>query len=334
MYGRRLWRFACAVLVLAACDDATDPDGGTTTDGGSDSGQVDSGRDLDAAVDAGSVDAGGSDGGRTGCGTERPPVDTIRGTEGLVIGRDGTIYYSQPGAVGRMAPGGVAENSWAPLPGASATVWGLALNAANDMLYVGSPSLSRIYAIDVTMVPPVVTELATATGDGPNGLTIGPDGALYYSDFSNDRVMRDDLSGAAATQVNTADIRQANGVAFADDGTLYVASYGMGRLFRLTLDASGVETGRDTIASGLGSPDGVAFDADGRIYVTNNGGGTLIRLEADGTLPMELATGLSAPASIEFGAGPLRCTDIYVAKGGALLRFEGGTAAGRAVPWH
>jgi sugar lactone lactonase YvrE len=212
-------------------------------------------------------------------------------------------------------------------------VWGLALDVPNRRLFVGSPSTQTIYAVDLTAGAPVATAYLTGAGQ-PNGLTMGPDGALYYSDFSGGHVYRVTGAGTGTrTPVTTATIPGANGLAFHRDGSLYVDSYSRGTLLRLTLTGN-MESARSTVASSLGSPDGLAFDATDRVYVGDNGGGRLIRLDADGTNPTVLRTGISTAANIEFGAGALPCTDIYVASGGALVRYETGTTAGAAVPWH
>lgn len=263
------------------------------------------------------------------CGSGQPTISGIRGTEGLVIGPDGTIYYSQNGGVGRLTPDGSPEGRWVTLQGAS-TVWGLALDTQRQRLYVGSPGTQSIFAVDLSASTPAATTFLRSAGQ-PNGLTIGADGTLYYSDFGGGHVYRVTPEGMR-TQITTARISGANGVAFGPDGALYVDSYSAGTLIKLTL-TDGLETARETVATGLGSPDGLAFDADGRIYVGDNRG-RLIRLEADGSNPEVLGTGISAAANVEFGAGALSCTDIYVASGGTLFRYTMGTARGAAVPWH
>lgn len=264
------------------------------------------------------------------CGTERPDLADTSGVEGLVIARDGTIYYSQSGGVGRVTVSGDTESGWVDLGSGTSTVWGLALDAANQFLYVGSPTAEAIFKVTI------------ATGDvetfypdagAPNGLTMGPDGALYYSDFSGGHVYRIDVTDASRTRVTTTTIAQANGVAFGADGRLYVVSYATGVLHALTL-TEGAETARDPIAQDLGNPDGLAFDAEGRIYVGDNGGDRLLRLDADGTNMMVLRGTLYAAANVEFGSGVLSCSDIYVASSSGVVRFEGGTTVGRVTPWH
>lgn len=316
-------------LSLFGCDPAVTPadtggvDAPGTDGGGTDGGGVET--DTGAPVDAGS-DAGGA-----ACGTERPEISAIRGTEGLIIARDGTIYYSQSGAVGRLAPGGSPENRFVALPGGSSTVWGIALDAANETLYVGSPSAGSIFSVDLTAATPTASVFVADAG-APNGLTIGPDGALYFSDFGGSAVRRVAAAGGAPTTVTTSPIGQANGVAFDAEGRLLVASYGAGVLFRLTLTA-GAETMRETVATGLGNPDGVAVDANGDYWVTDNGG-SLLSVPSDTGMPMNVLGGVSSAASLDFGAGPLNCQDIYIASGGALRRYEASGVAGAPVLWH
>ncbi len=331
----RLLSITLVLLLAAGCDGSpATPDSGTTRDSGTP--REDAGtRDAGAGEDAGSPLDAGSDAGTTtpSCGSDRPDVSGISGTEGLVIARDGTIYYSQSGGVGRLTPGGTQEDDWVSIAGAS-TVWGLALDAANESLYVAVPSAGNVSRIDLSAASPSATTFVSGAGQ-PNGMTIGPDGALYYSDFGGGRVYRVELGGATGTrvEVTASTIDGANGVAFLADGTLLVASYSDGELLRLTLSA-GVETARERFASVPGNPDGVAVDEDGRVYASANSSGRVLRFEPDGTGSMTIDMGIPSAASLEFGAGPLDCHDLYVASASELVRYEMGTAAGAAVPWH
>jgi len=313
---------ALALLVPAGCDSPNTEDTGVTPDTGvpTDTGDLDSGSEV---TDTG----GGTDTPSVAtCGTAQPDVSGIRGTEGLIIGRDGTIYYSQSGGVGRMTPDGTQEDDWVSLSGAR-TVWGLALDAANETLYVGSPSAGSVFA--VTVATGAVATFVASAGE-PNGLTVGPDGALYFSDFGGGAVRRATSSGM--TTVTTSSIPQANGVAFDAEGRLIVLSYGSGRLLRLTL-VDGVESSREAmLASGLGNPDGVALDANGDFWVTDYSGSLRHVIAATGANTNQLGS-ISAAASVDFGAGPLDCNDIYIASSGAVRRFSTGLE-GANVLWH
>lgn len=263
------------------------------------------------------------------CGTARPDLSATRGSEGIVIGPDGTIYYSQPSAVGRIRPGAAPQNSWVAIAGS--TVWGLALDSVRNRLYVGSPTTRSLYVVDLAAATPTLQVFVAGAGS-PNGLTLGPDGALWYTDFSGGHVYRVDAAGVR-TQVTMTAIASANGLRFGADGGLYVLSYTTGIVHRLTVTA-GRESERSTFGRVSGSPDGLMFDARGRLYITGNGSGELLRLEADGTGPTILRLGLSAAANLEFGTGALRCDDLYLATGNGLVRYEMADAPGPDLPWH
>jgi len=328
----------CALTLLCACGDDDDtlpaPDAGrdaTVADLGSvDLGDVDLG-----SVDLGGLDAGlpPSDMGVPSCGTARPTLTGVRGTEGLVIARDGTIYYSRSGGVGRISVDGTSDDNWVNIAGAS-TVWGLALDASNATLYVASPTSGAIYA--VVTATGASTEL-TGTLNQPNGLTMGPDGALYVGDFGDGAVYRVDTTSGATTEVTTSNVASANGVAFApgDPNTLYVLSYSAGTLTALTLDATHTETARRVVARSLGNPDGITLDDAGRIYITDNGAGRVIQLAADGMAPDVISTGaIGSAANLAFGVGVLDCHDLYVTSSGVMVRIAVADAVAAAVPWQ
>ncbi|HUQ05412.1 MAG TPA: SMP-30/gluconolactonase/LRE family protein [Kofleriaceae bacterium] len=299
--------------------------GGSEVDaagGGGDGGEVDG-----AGGDGGGTDAGGD--GASACGTMMPTLADLGGTEGIAIAGDGTIYYSQNGAVGRWVPGGQAVDQWVTLSGAT-TVWGMALDG--DILYVGSPgSGGRIWRIDTAAATPAATTYYMTAGSA-NGVTVGPDGAVYYSDFNaTGHVWR--VTGVGVrTQVTTTAINQPNGVMFDADGTLLVARYANpSEIYRLTLTA-GAETGRITALSNtagmVGNPDGLARDEMGRLYVTNNSGGRVLRFGAamNGVFGAreELAMSVGSAANMAFGRGALACTDLYVTSSGALRKLAVG----------
>ena len=283
--------------------------------------------DARAGDDAGAIDAVSPDAPAAACGTDVVPVAMITGTEGIAIAGDGTVYYSQTGHVGRWVPGTTTpEDDWVQLAGTT-TVWGMAIDDAG-MLHVatpaGSPTAGNIWRIDTTAGTPSATMLFPSAGR-PNGLTLGPDGAVYYGDFAGGHVYRVDSSGNRTT-VTATTIASPNGVLFDDDGTLLVAMYGTGDVVRLTLDASHQEIDRDTIDANAGNPDGLARDDQGRYYVTDNGGGEVLRYDTDFANPEPLLDNVNAAANMAFGRGALACTDLYVTSSGAMRRIDAGAA--------
>ncbi len=317
------------VVVLTACGDDSPADAATDARPDSSDGSRDAPSDRamndaepdapgdampDAAIDGDRPDADPGE-----CGDEMLPTSSIVGTEGLAIAADGTLYYSQTEAVGRRRPGMPPEDGFVELPGAT-TVWGVALR--DDTLFVASPSMGGvIYSIDLGATVPEATPLLEDAG-GANGLVVGPDGAVYYSDFSGNQVYRVS-DGGDRTAVTTTEIDSPNGLFFESASALLVLSYSAGQVIRLTLDENAEETGRDPIFTDDSTAlDGIAQDDRGRFYLGDNGEGRLLRWDpATGDTAEVLLPDVESAANIVFGRGALRCTDVYVASGGSLGRY-------------
>jgi sugar lactone lactonase YvrE len=258
-----------------------------------------------------------------------PGLEPVTGAEGLVIDADGNVYFSQPMAVGRLArdKGAHLEEAWVRLPGAN-QVLGLAIDRARGVLYAGSPTTRTIYRISLGGAP-LVSAFVTDAGE-PNGLTMGPDGALYYTDFTDAGAVYRVTSEGARTKLTAAPLALPNGLAFGPDGALYVDLFKMGAVVKLTLTA-GVEASRATfVAPGtLPYADGLAFDAHGNAYVGYGDG--VARVSPDGTSWKRLTRG--GTANVEFGAGAIDRSDLYAVTAGQVVRIAT-DVVGAAVPWH
>ena len=173
--------------------------------------------------------------------------------------------------------------------------------------------------------PPVVSNLVDVEAT-INGVTLGEDGAVYYTDQGSGQVYRVTAEGAK-TQVTTSPVSDANGIAFGPDGGLYVLTYVAAQVTRLTVVA-GKETARTALATITGgrNADGIAFDASGNLYVTATG---LFKISANGQTQSALSCGTVGSANVDFGAGALACTDIYSAGNGGLFRCANATAGAK-----
>jgi acyl-CoA thioesterase I len=278
------------------------------------------------------VAGGGAHAQTTTCGSSRPSLDGIPTAEGLVIAPDGTIYFSQPFAgsnqnhLGRHVPpyDRPADTRWLDLGG---NALGITLDPQRNVLYAGSRTLKKMLKVTLGTLP-VVSSLAEVE-EGVNGVTLGPEGVVYYSDQGGGHIYRITAEGTKA-RVTATPLQEPNGVAFGPDGKLYTVSWATPDVTQLTL-TNGTESGRRVLAT-LPQPkaDGLAFDAKGRLYVTASS--TLYEISPDGRDVTPL--GRSAGANIDFGAGTLACTDMYIAGNGqGLRRFQHDTT-GMDVPWH
>jgi glucose/arabinose dehydrogenase len=265
------------------------------------------------------------------CGKARPNLAAVQTAEGLVIAPDGTIYFTQPygagasGFLGRYRPPYTApETKWIDLGGKAL---GLTLDPKHSVLYAGSRDRKKLLAIFLADKP-IVQELADVE-PAINGVTLGPDDAVYYTDQKGGQVYRVTADGAK-NQVTTTTIEDPNGLAFGPDGALYVLTYAKAKITRIEL-AAGKEKSRAPFADITGGThaDGIAFDAEGRLYVTASG---LFRISADGKTVKAL--GAAYGANAEFGVGALGCSDLYTAGNGkGIARYENDTP-GLDVPWH
>ncbi len=266
------------------------------------------------------------------CGGARPALDMIATAEGLVIAPDGTIYFSQPFVgsnqqyLARYRPpfDRGPETQWVDLGG---NALGITLDPRHNALYAGSRTLRKLLKVTFGN-PPVVSTLADAE-DGINGVTLGEDGAVYYNDQTGGHVYRV-ASDGAKSRVTSSPLTEPNGLAFGPDGKLYVNSWATPEVTRLTI-GNGVETGREPFATlPQARADGIAFDAKGRLYMTASS--VLYEISPDGKEVTPL--GRSAGANIDFGAGALSCSDMYVAGNRQGLRLFRHDTRGLDVPWH
>jgi sugar lactone lactonase YvrE len=268
--------------------------------------------------------------GKVTCGSMRAMIPTTGSTEGLVITPDGTIYHSQSFAgnyISRIRPGMAEETNWVMV---GAQVLGITYDPKLKVVYAGSRSRGKILKIEVEKTPPTVTELADAEKT-VNGVTLGEDGAVYYADQGSGKISRVAADGTKTAVSATNVPGGPNGLAFGPDKKLYINQYDGKDVVRLTLDATGKETARETFITLPGNHgDGIAFDAMGRLYVTATGG--LFQIGTDGKV-IKTIPGQNS-ANLEFGAGALSCMDLYSGGNGGGLKVTTIDAPGMDVPWH
>ncbi len=266
------------------------------------------------------------------CGFARPNLESIATAEGLVIAPDGTIYFSQPFVggntqyLGRYRPpyDRAPETHWVDMGG---NALGIMLDPQRNVLYAGSRTLKKLLKVTLTE-PPVVSALADVE-EGINGLTLGEDGAVYYSDQNGGELYKVTPDGTKS-RLTTSPITEPNGLAFGRGGGLYVVSWTTPEVTRLEI-RNGAETSRERFATlPQAKADGIAFDAKGRVFVTASS--TLYAIAPDGRQVTTL--GPSAGANIDFGAGALPCSDMYIAGNGQGIRRFAHDTPGLDVPWH
>jgi gluconolactonase len=198
-------------------------------------------------------------------------------------------------------------------------------NAANGMTATGDRTVlvceqgtlearARIARLDVTTGrrETLVDNVGGAPLNSPNDVTVGPDGAVWFTDPSYghlqgfrptpelpDAAYRLDPATGAVAAVPW-EFDKPNGIALSPDGrTLYVSDNGAPHhLIAFEVTSNGAADGRVLAVGTPEHPDGLKVDADGRIYASAAHG---IQLFApDGR---ELGS-IELPGAVNFAFGP------------------------------
>jgi gluconolactonase len=180
----------------------------------------------------------------------------------------------------------------APLPttggeleGARILARGLEFPEGPVALGDGSVVLGEVKAGVITRVDPSgSTERIIRTGGGPNGLAVGPDGALYVCNngdeagvYSGGRIERVDLATGVVEVLYEAHegrrLSAPNDIVFDKHGGFYFTEYGAvrptgqdrGALFYAKADGSSISKVEDRrfLRPGIAAPNGIGMSADG-----------------------------------------------------------------------
>lgn len=279
------------------------------------------------------------DGGTVTCGTTPTAFDVTRigRVEQMSVGPDGTLYYSPVPLgpnLGRYAPPYAnIEPTWRTIPDTTAQILGIALDPSRNVLYGGTRANGQtsgtIYKIPLDGSP--ISVLVTLTEGRFNGLTIGEDAALYYTNQSSTPALANlyrVTPDGTKTQVNATPLLEGNDLAFGPDGLLYVNQFAVGGVTRLQLQA-GKEISRETFVT-FGGPmgDGIAFDALGNFYAADRG-----LYKVTPARQSTLVPGVAAASGMEFGCGLLSCNDLFISTNQGVVKYTA-PAPGMNVPWH
>src|ERR1700693_1833325 len=165
----------------------------------------------------------------------------------------------------------------------------------------GRPALGACLAALFGLVLPgvvlaqVITEF-TVPGQ-PYGIVAGPDGALWFTEYSGNKIGRFTTSGV----VTEFPIPTSNAfpweIAAGPDGDLLVTENGGNKIGRITTG------GVITEFSASGGPEGIAAGPDGALWFTESNGNKIGRISSSGLiLVFTIPTANSSPESIAAGA--------------------------------
>ena len=180
------------------------------------------------------------------------------------------------------------------------------LHATNGMyfgpdgrLHVVSASSATVAAIDPESGA-VLERWGPETGvQGPDDLTFGPDGSVYWTDFAFGDVGRRTPDGT--TTVIASPGPGVNPITFSDDGRLFVSQCALGdKLFEI--DPDGIEEPRlisDQLGPGCGL-NGMDWGPDDRLYGPRPSAREVVRVDVDRGTFETVASGFRSPVALKF----------------------------------
>jgi hypothetical protein len=142
--------------------------------------------------------------------------------------------------------------------------------------------------------------IANYTGTGinsPEGITAGPDGAQWFTNYGGSSIGRITTGGAVTNYIGVG-INGPAGIAPGPDGALWFTNLENSSIGRIT--TGGSVTNYSTGVGGL--PAGIAAGPDGALWFTDFGNGSIGRITTTGTVTHHTAAANYEPAGI--AAGP------------------------------
>jgi sugar lactone lactonase YvrE len=199
-------------------------------------------------------------------------------------------------------------------PSAPVLARGAALHGANGMMFDRHDRLhiASVAGREIVVMDPqsgaILDRLGPDRGvEGPDDLSLGPDGALYWTSFFTGVVGRRAPDGTVST---IAQLPPGVGaITFSDDGRLFVAVSALGTEALYEVDPSGANPPR-LIAEGLGGLNAMDWGADGLLYGPLSFAGQVVRINVDSGAIAPVAGGFGLPTAAKFDSrGRLHVVD-------------------------
>ena len=138
--------------------------------------------------------------------------------------------------------------------------------------------------------------------DRPTGITVGPDGSLWFTNADNDRIGRITTSGTITTFTDPGgNVDRPNGITVGPDGNLWFTNIGSDRIGRITPSGS-IFTFVDETGE-LDEPHDITTGPDGNLWFTGLESDSLGRITPTGAMTIfdQPGNGVSSPDEIVTG---------------------------------
>jgi virginiamycin B lyase len=178
----------------------------------------------------------------------------------------------------------------------------------------------------------------TGTGiKGPVGIAVGPDGALWFTNETNNSIGRITTTGTVTNYTGTG-ISRPWGITAGPDGALWFTNRDSNSIGRITTTG----TVSNYTGTGISAPFGITVGPDGALWFTNGGNASIGRITTTGTVGNFTGTGINDPIAITAGPdgalwfanegndsiGRITTTGTVINYGGSGIRGPNGITAG------
>jgi virginiamycin B lyase len=207
----------------------------------------------------------------------------------------------------------------------------------NPVITAGATLITPATAtLNIVGGPPTTTYCQGLTGGaGPYGITTGPDGALWFTEFFDNEIGRMTATGCNVTQYPAGPVenQSAYGITSGPDGALWFTEFTDSAIGRMT--TAGVVTTYPLPTTGAG-PETITAGPDGALWFVETYGDKIGRITTGGTITeYPVPTSGAEPSGIVTGPdGNLWFTEMHkvgrITPGGTITEYAAGIATGVA----
>jgi len=155
-----------------------------------------------------------------------------------------------------------------------------------------------------------ITEYQLTTGSAPIGITAGPDGNLWFTEFNRGKIGRITPAGTVTEFAIPTAFSEPAGITAGPDGNLWFAEDGGNKIGRISTSGTIAEYPLPGAppASPLRFPIGITAGADGNLWFEEHGANNIGKITPTGTvteypIPTPFAAGSGGPSEIAPGPG-------------------------------
>lgn len=248
------------------------------------------------------------------CGGTLPKADRVSvfgvdADDNLILGAGApvpTLASGNTAIVAVATPSPSSPNAFVLSHPLSSTAQGPVTLTATVTPPTDSGASAQQQAVSVTIsggtnICGFITEFST-NFSGPFGITAGPDGNLWFTESTGNRIAKITTSGTL-TEYSTSGNAVPRGITAGPDGKLWFAEGDRNSI--ATSTTSGSITEYSASSSSNVFPDAITVGPDGNLWFTEFLGNSIGKMDTSGTLLAEYSAGLSAGAGAAgIAAGP------------------------------